>query len=398
MSVAPGQVRDSIVAYLSAVGNASLEEIYGFVGAELGEVPASSVRSYLNLNTPGRFARTAKGRYSLVSQQVVSIDEKPQEFRSVKVGKATLYSGDCRSWLSKQAEYSIHAVITDPPYGLNEYSTEEQAKLRRGKGGLWRIPPSFDGHRRSPLPRFTVLSDDDRASLQVNFKTLAALLFRVVVPGGNVAIASNPLLSHLVSSAFAGGGFEIRGSIVRLTMTMRGGDRPKNAHEEFSDVSVMPRSMWEPWVIARKIATVSRVLCASPSYLARRGTPGTPDQLAAHSCLRLARRNQLLDRWRFAKGSDAACEVKGGGALSSGDGGVLREWALAGEGISLEASWDVADDLRAGRLVEILPSYRSAALDLYAAFGPTKPSPPRIRLFVDHLVKAICDLNADNLV
>ena len=59
MSVAPGQVRDSIVAYLSAVGNASLEEIYGFVGAELGEVPASSVRSYLKLNTPGRFARTA---------------------------------------------------------------------------------------------------------------------------------------------------------------------------------------------------------------------------------------------------------------------------------------------------------------------------------------------------
>jgi len=56
----------------------------------------------------------------------------------------------------------------------------------------------------------------------------------------------------LVSSALAAAGFEIRGSVVRLTMTMRGGDRPKNAHEEFSGVSVMPRSMWEPWVIARK--------------------------------------------------------------------------------------------------------------------------------------------------
>jgi hypothetical protein len=74
----------------------------------------------------------------------------------------------------------------------------------------------------------------------------------VLVPGGNVAIASNPLLAHLVSSALVEGGFEIRGSIARLTMTMRGGDRPKNAHEEFSGVSVMPRSMWEPWVIARK--------------------------------------------------------------------------------------------------------------------------------------------------
>ncbi len=252
MSVAPGNVRDSIVAYLSVVGNASLEEIYRFVGTELGEVRASSVRSYLNLNTPERFTRTAKGRYSLASSQVVSIDAKQKECQPARVGKAILYPADCRAWLSTRADNSVHAVITDPPYGLNEYSATEQAKLRRGKGGLWRIPPSFDGHRRSPLPRFTVLSDDDRSRLHVSFKTLAALLFRVVVPGGNVAIASNPLLAHLVSSAFSAGGFEIRGSIVRLTMTMRGGDRPKNAHEEFAGVSVMPRSMWEPWVIARK--------------------------------------------------------------------------------------------------------------------------------------------------
>jgi DNA modification methylase len=252
MSLAPGHVRDSIMAYLSAVGNASLEEIYRFVGAELGEVPASSVRSYLNLNTPGRFMRTAKGRYSLASAQIVPIDVRQAESQPARIGRARLYSGDCRAWLSKRADNSIHAVITDPPYGLNEYSVEEQAKLRRGRGGLWRIPPSFDGHRRSPLPRFTVLSDDDRSRLHMNFKTFASLLFRVIVPGGNVAIASNPLLAHLVSSAFSAGGFEIRGSIVRLTMTMRGGDRPKNAHEEFADVSVMPRSMWEPWVIARK--------------------------------------------------------------------------------------------------------------------------------------------------
>jgi site-specific DNA-methyltransferase (adenine-specific) len=96
------------------------------------------------------------------------------------------------------------------------------------------------------------LTDDDRAALQVFFKTWAKLLYRVLVPGGNVAVASNPLLSHLVSNALAGAGFEVRGSIVRLTMTMRGGDRPKNAHTEFSGVSVLPRSMWEPWVIARK--------------------------------------------------------------------------------------------------------------------------------------------------
>jgi len=72
------------------------------------------------------------------------------------------------------------------------------------------------------------------------------------VPGANVLIASNPLLSHIVASAMVEGGLELRGMIVRLTMTMRGGDRPKNAHAEFDDVSVMPRSQWEPWVALRR--------------------------------------------------------------------------------------------------------------------------------------------------
>jgi site-specific DNA-methyltransferase (adenine-specific) len=72
------------------------------------------------------------------------------------------------------------------------------------------------------------------------------------VPGANVVIASNPLLSHIVSGALADAGLERRGEIIRLVMTMRGGDRPKAAHEEFSGVSVMPRSMWEPWLSFRK--------------------------------------------------------------------------------------------------------------------------------------------------
>jgi site-specific DNA-methyltransferase (adenine-specific) len=168
------------------------------------------------------------------------------------VGKATLIKADCLSWLSKRESCSIHALLTDPPYGLKEYSAHEQEKLRTGRGGVWRVPPSFDGHQRSPLPRFTVLDDDEKKQIETFFKSFGIILRRVLVPGANVAIASNPLLAHIVSGALVAAGFEIRGSIVRLTMTMRGGDRPKNAHTEFSEVSVMPRSMWEPWVIARK--------------------------------------------------------------------------------------------------------------------------------------------------
>ena len=75
---------------------------------------------------------------------------------------------------------------------------------------------------------------------------------RVLVPGSHVFVASNPLVSHVVASALAASGLENRGAVVRLVMTMRGGDRPKNAHEEFSDVTVMPRSMSEPWLLFRK--------------------------------------------------------------------------------------------------------------------------------------------------
>jgi len=142
--------------------------------------------------------------------------------------------------------------VTDPPYGLQEYTEEQQAKLRTGRGGVWRIPPSFDGAKRSPLPRFTVLTQAELKELQDFFYVWARVLSPALVPGANVVVASNPLLSHIVSGALARAGLERRGELIRLVMTMRGGDRPKAAHAEFSEVSVMPRSMWEPWLLFRK--------------------------------------------------------------------------------------------------------------------------------------------------
>ena len=167
-------------------------------------------------------------------------------------GNALLLNDDCLDWLRKREVNSVHAVVTDPPYGLQEYSEEQQEKLRNGKGGVWRIPPAFDGVPRSPLPRFTVLTQADLKHLEDFFYLWARALAPALVPGANVVVASNPLLSHIVSGALARAGLERRGEIIRLVMTMRGGDRPKAAHEEFADVSVMPRSMWEPWLLFRK--------------------------------------------------------------------------------------------------------------------------------------------------
>jgi site-specific DNA-methyltransferase (adenine-specific) len=164
----------------------------------------------------------------------------------------TIIHDDCLRWLRKQPSHSIEAVVTDPPYGLLEYSAVHQEKLRNGKGGVWRIPPSFDGHRRSPLPRFTTLGETDLTRLDTFFHDWAKALLPVLVPGANVIVASNPLVSDRVSRMLAAAGLERRGEIIRLVMTMRGGDRPKNAHNEFPDVTVMPRSMWEPWLCFRK--------------------------------------------------------------------------------------------------------------------------------------------------
>lgn len=251
MALAPGVVRDSIISFMSALDrDATLIEIHDAVKLRLGSVPESSVRSYLNLNVPTVFERTGRGKYRLKADNhtVHRVSLTP----AVQSGKATLYHADCFEWLAACPPNSIHAVVTDPPYGVIEYTPKEIEKLRAGKGGVWRIPPSFDGHMRAPLPRFTVLDEEDRQQLYRFFLRLGTLLGRVVVPGGNVLVASNPLLSHLVAGAMTDGGLELRGYLARLTMTMRGGDRPKNAHEEFADVSVMPRSQWEPWVVLRK--------------------------------------------------------------------------------------------------------------------------------------------------
>ena len=165
-----------------------------------------------------------------------------------------LYNEDCFKWMNKQSSDSITAVVTDPPYGVKEYTESEIEKQRNGQGGIWRIPPSFDGHIRQAVPRFSVINDDpkERENVYEFFHEWALAAIRILVPGGHVFIASTPLLSDILSKAMREAGFERRGEIIRTVSTLRGGDRPKGAEEEFSDMSVIPRGVWEPWGLYRK--------------------------------------------------------------------------------------------------------------------------------------------------
>ena len=191
------------------------------------------------------------------------------------MARYSLFAGDGIAFMAERRAGSIEAIVTDPPYGLREYEPEEQKKLRAGRGGVWRIPPALDGQVRSPLPRFTVLTDADLERLGAFLERFAHAALRVLAPGGHVFIATQPLLSHLVAERLLVAGFEKRGELVRLVQTLRGGDRPKNAEREFPGVSVMPRSAWEPWGVFRKPCD-GRV----QDSLRRHGTGGlrrTPD-------------------------------------------------------------------------------------------------------------------------
>jgi site-specific DNA-methyltransferase (adenine-specific) len=113
-------------------------------------------------------------------------------------------------------------IVTDPPYGVKEYDTDQLEKRTNGDGGIWRIPPSFDGHQRSPLPRFTALNQAERERVQHYFYEWTTLVVGILRAGGHMFLASNTFFSQTVFAAIVEAGFEFRGEVIRLVRTLRG--------------------------------------------------------------------------------------------------------------------------------------------------------------------------------
>ncbi len=201
-------------------------------------------------------------------------------YRSSVIGKSTLIHADCFEWLERIPAESIHAIVTDPPYGVKEYEPEQLEKRSNGKGGVWRLPPAFDGNVRAPLPRFTALNDRDRELLSKYFRRWSLLATRSLKPGGHLFIASNTFLSNHTFSSVVNEELEFRGEIIRLVKTLRGGDRPKNAEREFYDVCSLPKGAYEPWGLFRKKLpdgmTVGECLRTNQTGGLRRKPDGSP--------------------------------------------------------------------------------------------------------------------------
>ncbi len=150
------------------------------------------------------------------------------------------------------------------------------------------------------------------------------------------------------------------------------------------DLAVRIGTLDDSSLVARHLAPNRRVLCASPGYLAARGTPRTPADLADHDGVLLVGRNGRQDVWTLA-GPKGPIDVRMQGRFESNLGEVLRDAALAGLGIALHSYWHVSDDLRDGRLVVVLPGFPVAETAIWAVMPQRRMVPPRVTAFVDFL-------------
>lgn len=149
------------------------------------------------------------------------------------------------------------------------------------------------------------------------------------------------------------------------------------------DLAIRIAELTDSSLVARRLASVRRVLCASPEYVAAHGTPEHIDDLKHHICLP-AHNN---DSWRL-EGPNGALTLRPEGTLITNSSEVIREAVIAGLGIALRSTWDIGSELRAGRLVQVLPTYEGSRNVALSAVYPSRQFlPAKVRLFIDYLAE-----------
>lgn len=164
-------------------------------------------------------------------------------------------------------------------------------------------------------------------------------------------------------------------------------DRPPDSTTRY-DLTIHIGELRDSAGIMAKLAPNTRVACAAPAYVERHGAPATPADLRNHHCLVLRENDEDSTLWRFLGPSEPQ-SVRVQPRLASNDGDVIREWALEGLGVMVRSEWHVADDLRAGRLVRLLPDHPAPSADVVALLGPSHARVARTQRFLDHLKAAL---------
>jgi DNA-binding transcriptional LysR family regulator len=166
-------------------------------------------------------------------------------------------------------------------------------------------------------------------------------------------------------------------------------DRFVDMVAERYDVAVRIGALADSSLMARRLLPSQLIACASPGYLAARGTPAKPMDLAAHDCISSSRMDLDPRREWLFRGPEGEVLVPVGGRLRSDHGGAMRAAAVAGLGIAVLPSFLIDEDLRTGALVAVLEGWRAPDLDVYAVYPAGKHVPPKVRAFVDFLVERL---------
>jgi DNA-binding transcriptional LysR family regulator len=170
---------------------------------------------------------------------------------------------------------------------------------------------------------------------------------------------------------------------VQLALSLS--DRAVNVIEEGFDLAVRIAELADSSLAARKLAPNRRVVCASPEYLRRHGTPRTPEELLQHNCL--ATDFSMSWEYRDPQGKPGSVRVTGRYACDNWE--VLRDWAVAGLGVALKSTWDVRRHLEEGRLVSLLPGYTFATdVAIYAVYPHRRHLPAKTRAFIEFLAES----------
>lgn len=167
---------------------------------------------------------------------------------------------------------------------------------------------------------------------------------------------------------------------------------PPLAADDVYDICVRFGEPPDSRVIARRIAPNRRLICASPAYVALRGQPKTPGDLAAHNCIGIRQGDEAHGVWRLSSGraSNRRTEsVKVRGNLVTNDGEIAVHWALESHGILMRAEWDIVHHLRSGRLVQLLPQFDTPDADIFAVYPQRHQHSIRVRAFVDFLATVL---------
>jgi len=184
------------------------------------------------------------------------------------------------------------------------------------------------------------------------------------------------------------GEFLARHPDLRLALDLT--DRMVDVVGERIDVAVRIAERTDSNLVGVRLANNRRVICASPVYLERHGTPQTPDALQHHNWLTLGAPSSQQHGWTLLVAGQPQL-IRVSGNMICNDGSVLHQWTLDGHGLAWRSLWEVGRDLAAGRLISVLDDYAAGGGDVYAVFAQRRHLPLRIRVFVDYLKARFAD-------